>query len=41
LSESGYKYILGARVKSAKDILKEKILSFQLQNDQTVAIKRA
>jgi transposase len=41
LNESGYKYILGTRVKSAKDILKEKILSFKLQNDQTAAIKRA
>jgi transposase len=41
LEESGYKYILGARVKNLKDVLKEKILSFNLQNDQTATIKRA
>ena len=41
LEESGYKYILGARVKNSKDILKEKILSLNLQNDQTATIKQA
>ena len=41
LEESGYRYILGARVKSLKDILKAKILSLNLQNDQTAAIKQA
>jgi len=41
LEESGYKYILGARVKNAKDNLKEKILSFNLQDDQIASIKQA
>jgi len=40
LANSGYKYILGARVKSLKEILKEKILSFHLQNSQTKTIKQ-
>jgi len=35
LEGSGYKYILGARIKNLKEVLKEKILSFKLQNDQT------
>jgi transposase len=41
LEGSGYKYILGARVKNSKDVLKEKILSFNLQNGQTATIKQA
>ena len=40
LEESGYKYILGARVKSLKNETKEKILSFKLKNDQSAAIKQ-
>ena len=40
LEKSGYKYVLGARVKNAKDVLKEKIESFKLQNDQTATIKQ-
>ncbi|MDR3339114.1 MAG: IS1634 family transposase [Candidatus Symbiothrix sp.] len=38
LEEKGYKYILGARVKNAKDSLKKKILSFGLQDGQTRVI---
>jgi transposase len=41
LEGNGYKYILGARVKNTKDVLKEKILSFKLQNDQMATIKQA
>ena len=41
LERNGYKYILGARVKSSKDILKEKILSFNLQKDEAKTIKQA
>ncbi len=40
LEGSGYQYILGARVKNSKDVLKEKILSFKLQNDQIATIKQ-
>jgi transposase len=40
LENSGYKYILGARVKNLKENLKEKILSSHLQNDQTKTIKQ-
>jgi transposase len=40
LERSGYKYILGARIKSLKDILKEKILSFNLQNSKAKTIKQ-
>jgi len=40
LETGGYKYILGARIKSTKDILKEKILSFNLQNGQAKTIKQ-
>jgi transposase len=40
LEESGYEYILGARVKNTKNILKEKIRSFNLQDDQTATIKQ-
>jgi transposase len=40
LEKDGYKYILGARVKSSTDVLKEKILSLKLQNDQTATIKQ-
>jgi transposase len=40
LEKSGYKYILGAKVKSSTDVLKEKILSLKLQNDQTATIKQ-
>jgi transposase len=40
LEESGYKYILGARVKNLKNVMKEKILSLNLQNDQSAAIKQ-
>jgi len=40
LEGSGYKYILGARIKNMKDVLKEKILSLKLQNDQTATIKQ-
>ena len=40
LENSGYKYILGARIKSLAENLKEKILSFHLQDDQTKTIKQ-
>jgi len=40
LEKSGYKYILGARVKSLKEALKEKILSLNLQNNQAKTIKQ-
>jgi len=40
LEKSSYKYILGARVKSLKENLKEKILSLNLQNNQAKAIKQ-
>ena len=40
LEDSGYKYILGARVKSLKENLKEKVLSFHLQNDEIKIIKQ-
>jgi len=41
LENSGYKYILGARAKNLKENLKEKILSFQLQNDEVKTIKQS
>lgn len=40
LEENSYKYILGARVKNSKAILKEKILSLKLQDGQTATIKQ-
>jgi len=40
LASNGYKYILGARVKNAKDFLKEKILSFNLQTGEVKTIKQ-
>jgi len=40
LEYSGYRYILGARVKSLKESLKEKILSLNLQNNQPKTIKQ-
>ena len=40
LENSGYKYVLGARVKSLKANLKEKIWSFNLQNNETKIIKQ-
>jgi len=40
LEKGGYKYILGARVKKSKDVLKEKIISLKLQNDQVATIKQ-
>jgi transposase len=39
LENSGYKYILGARIKSLKEVLKKKILSFNLQTGQSKIIK--
>jgi transposase len=39
LVKSGYKYILGARIKSLKEHLKEKILLLDLQNNQVISIK--
>ena len=41
LENNGYKYILGARIKNTKDVLKEKILSFHLQNGQAKTVKQA
>ena len=41
LAKHGYKYILGARVKNSKDIVKEKILSFHLQQGEAKTIKQA
>jgi len=40
LKDNGYKYILGARIKNTKEIVKEKLLSFNLQNGQTKTIKQ-
>jgi transposase len=40
LEISGYQYILGARIKNSKKDLKEKILSFNLQNNETKIIKQ-
>ena len=36
----GYRYILGARIKSAKEALKEKILSLNLRDSEAKAIKQ-
>jgi transposase len=41
LENNGYKYILGARLKNSKELLKEKIMSLNLQNNQSKAIKQA
>jgi transposase len=41
LEKGGYKYILGARVKNLKDEMKEKILSFKLQDGQSASIRQA
>jgi transposase len=41
LEAAGYKYILGARVKNLKENLKQKIVSFKLQNDETKTLKQA
>jgi len=38
LEEGGYKYILGARPKNVKDEIKQKILSFSLEDGQTAVI---
>ena len=40
LENSGYKYILGARIKNSKDSLKEKVLSLKLQNGQAKSINQ-
>jgi transposase len=40
LEGKGYTYILGARVKSLKEVLKGKILSLHLQNGESKAIKQ-
>jgi transposase len=41
LENSGYKYILGARMKNSKEILKAKTVSLNLQNNQLNTIKQA
>lgn len=40
LEHSRYKYILGARIKSSKEVLKEKILLLKLQNGEAKTIKQ-
>ena len=40
LENSGYTYILGARVKNMKENMKEKVLSFKLQNNEAKIIKQ-
>lgn len=41
LENGGYKYILGARVKSVNDDLKKRIFSLKLQDGQSASIKQA
>ena len=40
LQEQGYKYILGARIKSESNNIKEKMLKAELGNGQTIRIKK-
>jgi transposase len=40
LEKNGYKYILGARIKNEKEILKQQILALNLQNGQTAVLKK-
>lgn len=41
LEDNGYQYILGARPKNESDVIKQKILAFDLKDGQVRVIKRA